>query len=327
MTLAVWCVSDGRAGIERQTLAVADALAELVDVQRTVIRLTPRGPQVLLSPALWPNPLDALPDGQRALLGPPWPDVWIGNGRRAIPYTLGLKRWGAERTFTVQLQDPKVDPARFGLVVPPRHDGLAGPNVVATFGAPVWHSHNAIAAARNAIPIAANPQGLNVLVILGGQSKAHRFTIARAEAIARDLRQLARQGHRLFVTLSRRTPEAVGELMRQMALDTGSAFFGSEDRDGPNPYLAWLAQADVAVVSEDSTNMITDALFFGLPVHLLRLEGGAAKFDRFHNALLDQGLARWFDGGVARWPMLAVRDAGAVATAILARLPAHRAVA
>jgi uncharacterized protein len=320
LCLAVWCVSDGRAGIERQTLAVADALAEVADVDRTVIRLTPRGPQVLLPPILWPNPLEALPDDQRAVLTPPWPDVWIGNGRRAIAYTLGIKRWGAQRTLTVQLQDPKVDLARFDLVVPPQHDRLVGPNVIATFGAPVWHSASVIEAARRSVPMPANPDGQNVLVILGGTSKAHRFTEDRAQTLMDDLRRLHGQGHRLFITTSRRTPTAIITMTRATANDIGAGFFADEAHDGANPYLSWLSQADVAMVTEDSTNMITDAAFFGLPVHLIRLDGGAAKFDRFHAALLHQKAACWFDGRVSHWPTAPIRDAAIIADAIVRRI-------
>lgn len=326
--LRVWCVSDGRAGIERQTLAVADALDEVLAgqraVEREVIRLTPGPPQLWLPPGLWPMPLAALPAHERARLAHPWPDVWIANGRRSVPYSLRVRGWSGGATRVVQLQDPTVNLRRFDLVVPPRHDGLSGPNVVSTFGAPVWYSAESIAAAQAVHPdLATDKAGGSpcLAVIIGGPSKRHRLGPQRLEAIAGQLGAAASAGAQLWITTSRRTPDWAVERLRALAAQLGARFFASEATDGPNPYLAWLASADAALVTEDSTNMITDAAFFGLPVHLIRLEGGDAKFDGFHRALMEAGRATfepWSPGALAR--LAPLRDALAVAQRIAALL-------
>jgi uncharacterized protein len=319
--LSVWCVSDGRAGIERQTLAVANALSELVPIETKVVRLSPRAPQVWLPPSLWPAPLAALPLSERQQLVPPWPDVWIGNGRRSIPYSLRVKGWSEGKTFVVQLQDPRVDPARFDLVVPPRHDHVVGGNVLATLGAPVWFTQAQIEAARAAFPALCGTTKQRVLVILGGPSKRHRFDMARAEAIIAQLRSMVACGNvHLLVTASRRTPAAIIALFRAFCAQAGAEFFANEVEDGHNPYLCWLAQADVALVTEDSTNMMTDAAFFGLPIHLLKLDGGDARFDALHAGFVDAGAARWFSGRLESWTYPPVRDALDVARALVSRV-------
>jgi uncharacterized protein len=316
---AIWCVSDGRAGIERQTLAVANALSELIAIETKVVRLTPRPPQVWLPPTLWPAPLAALPGSEREQLSPPWPDVWIGNGRRSIPYSLRAKAWSGGKTFVVQLQDPRVSAARFDLVVPPRHDHVVGSNIVETLGAPVWFTDTQIEAAKSQFPALADISKPKVLVVLGGPSKRHRFSLARATQIVAQLRVIAEAGAHLLITTSRRTPDDVTALFRTFALSQGASFFANEGQDGPNPYLAWLALSDCAFVTEDSTNMMTDAAFFGLPVHLLRLEGGDARFDRLHRGFIDAGAARWFDGNLENWRYAPVKDAMNVARAIVDR--------
>lgn len=320
--LRVWCVSDGRAGIERQTVAVADALAELVAVEVRVIRLNPGPPQSWLPPGLWPMPLAALPGEQRAQLSYPWPDVWIGNGRRTVPFSLRVKGWSGGQTLVVQLQHPRVDPRRFDLVVPPRHDGLTGPTVLSTLGAPVWYGAAAIAAARAAFPdLGARDAPAAVVAVIGGTSKRHSLGPERLAAVVAELERVARLGVRLWITTSRRTPEAAVAALRALADRVGARFFASEATDGPNPYLAWLASADAALVTEDSTNMITDAAFFGLPVHLLRLDGRDAKFDAFHRTLIEAGRAT-FDPLTLppRARPAALRDALDVARAIVERL-------
>jgi uncharacterized protein len=124
----------------------------------------------------------------------------------------------------------------------------------------------------------------------------------------------------LLITTSRRTPEDVMALFRAFALEHKAGFFADEATDGPNPYLAWLASADTALVTEDSTNMMTDAAFFGLPLHLLKLDGGDARFDRLHAGFIDAGAARWFAGSVESWAYPPVRDALVAAKAIVDRL-------
>lgn len=317
---SVWCVSDGRAGIERQTLAVAHALSEFVPVEIKIIRINPRPPQVWLPPHLWPSPLAALPSDEKAQFGEPWPDVWIGNGRRSVAYSLRAKRWSQGRALVVQLQDPRVDASRFDLVVPPLHDKLEGANVISTLGAPVWYTRNQITAAQEQFPALSSVERRKAVVILGGTSKRHRFTLTRAKEIIEDLRRIAQTGIHLLITTSRRTPQEITDLFRTFADDLNLEFFALESRDGPNPYLAWLSTASVALVTEDSTNMMTDAAFFGLPIHILRLEGGDSRFDAMHDTFIARGAARWFSGTLEGWEYEPVRDALAVAKMISARL-------
>jgi uncharacterized protein len=316
----VWCVSDGRAGIERQTIAVANALSELIPIQMRVVQLTPTGPQTWLPPQFWPAPLAALGTKQRSAMCPPWPDIWIANGRRSIAYSLRAKAWSGGETLVVQLQDPRVDPSRFDLVVPPRHDGVTGGNVIETLGAPVWFTKTQIEAAKAAFPQLLAMSARKVLVILGGPSKRHRFSLERAHALLASLTTMAGSGVQLLITTSRRTPADIVALFREFAAAHQASFFADEQVDGPNPYLAWLTSADCALVTEDSTNMMTDAAFFGLPIHLVKLDGGDARFDRLHTAFLEAGAARWFNGSLESWTYPPVKDALEVARAIVARL-------
>lgn len=318
--VSVWCVSDGRTGIERQTLAIAHALSERVPTRIKLLRLQPTGFQVSLPPSLWLMPKAALPIEQAARLQAPWPDVWIANGRRSIPYSMRMRKWSAGQSLVVQLQDPRISPKRFDLVAPPQHDGVRGDNVVTTLGAPVWYTQKQIDTALAQIPEPRHLGKRKVMVILGGTSKRHQLSLARAHAIVAELQRLAHQDVHLMITTSRRTPKPAEDLFRAFAFTSGADFFANEARDGPNPYLAWLAQAEAALVTEDSTNMMTDVAFFGIPMHLIKLEGGDAKFDRLHTAFIERGAARWFNGSLTSWSYEPIRDAMAIAEAIQARL-------
>lgn len=323
---SVWCVADGRAGILNQTKALAAALAEperaaklayiRSDARSRDVILQPQGFQLMLRPDLWPAPLSALPAEQRRLLLPPWPDVWIAAGRRSIPYSRMVRKLSGGKTLVAQTQDPKVSLDSFDLVIPPEHDAVSGQNVFPILGSPVWFSAQRIADAKARFAHLMNAEGQKVLVSLGGDSKTHAFTEARAVAIESDLRKLA-PGRQFWITVSRRTPEAIRHRFRKLATDLGAVFWEDEQRDGPNPYVAFLALCDAVLVTEDSANMLADPAFFAKPIHILKLEGSSPRFDRLHQGFIAQGAARWFSGDVDTWSYSPIREAARAADAIV----------
>ncbi|MBD3768739.1 MAG: mitochondrial fission ELM1 family protein [Rhodobacterales bacterium] len=327
---SVWAVSDGRAGNAAQVRAVVQALGETRrwmkighiagEAHRSdPIVLTPRLPWTLLPADNWPSPLSALPAAQRALLQEPWPTVWIAAGRRSAAYTRAVREWSGGRTFTVQILDPRIPADNFDLLVTPLHDGVTGPNVIRTVGSPSYFSPYMIEEAAQAFADLADERGKSAIVILGGDSKAHTFTDAAAERLEGQLRALAGQGWRLRITASRRTPDPVRARFRRMADEIGAKFWSGTE-DGQNPYIAWLTFSDVAIVTEDSANMLSDAAWHGLPVHIAKLEGRSDKFDKLHESLIEHGAARWFGGTLETWAYAPLREADRVADAIVEKL-------
>lgn len=327
---SVWAVSDGRAGNAAQVRAVVRALGDMRRWMKIAhipgkahrgepLVLTPRIPWTWLPADRWPSPLLSLPQDQRALLTPPWPDVWIAAGRRSAALTRAVRELSGGDTLTVQILDPHVPPDNFDLLVTPAHDGVTGSNVIQTIGSPSYFAPDLIEEAGQAFADLADERGKSAIVILGGNSRAHTFTTAAAERLESQLRVLAGLGWRLRITTSRRTPVPVVASFRAMADEVGARFWASPE-DGPNPYLAWLVFSDVAIVTEDSANMLSDAAWHGLPVHIARLEGRSAKFDRFHQSLIDHGAARWFGGTLETWSYPPLREADRVADVIVERL-------
>ena len=332
---SVWCVADGRAGILNQTLALAAALAEparaaaLAHIRSEAHRdapmiLQPEGWQLALPPDLWPSPLAALPADQRALLAPPWPDVWIAAGRRSIPYSRMVRTLSSGKTIVVQTQNPRVGLSAFDLVIPPEHDQVrAAPNVFPIVGPPVWFAKARIDDAEARFPALRAAQGQKVLVSIGGDSKNYRMTEANVASIEGAIQRLA-EGRSFWITVSRRTPEHARVRLRRLAATLGGAFWETEARDGPNPYVAFLANCDVAMVTCESANMIADPAFFGKPVHLLKLDGGSPRFDRLHQGFIGRNAARWFTGGLQTWTYAPVREAGRAADEIVRRVVERR---
>ncbi len=327
---SIWAVSDGRAGNVAQVRAVTSALGEvsrwmkIAHIQAAAhraapITLNPRIPWTWLPAASWPRPALALPKSERAELAAPWPTLWLAAGRRTAPYSKAMRNWSAHQTLVVHILDPKIDAGHFDLLVTPAHDSVEGKNVISTIGSPAYFSPDALEdAGQNFAPLA-DERSRSAIIIMGGDSKTHTFTKAAATRLEGQLRGLADEGWRLRITTSRRTPVLVIARMRKLADEIGAQIWSGAE-DGPNPYLAWLVFSDAAIVTEDSANMLSDAAWHGLPVHIARLEGRAPKFDALHKSLIEHGCARWFSGNLESWEYEPLREAERVADVIIEKL-------
>lgn len=305
--LRIWAVSDGRAGIEAQALGLAEAVARRRPAHITIKRI---GWRFGLGRLPWPLIPPAARGGDA--IAPPWPDIWIATGRATLPLSTRMLAWSGGRTFVVQTQNPRAPLDRFDLVVPPEHDRLAGANVFPILGAPnrVTPEKLAIEAARFEALIAPLPHP-RVAVIIGGRSKTHRLPPGLARATARSVVDaVTAAGGSLMVSFTRRTPALARAAMAPVLAQAPGVIW---DGEGDNPYFAFLAAADAILVTEDSTNLATDAAAAGAPVFVLPMAGASAKFQRFHAEMARRGLAQPFVGQLSgpRRPPLAETDRAA----------------
>ncbi|MGF1455241.1 MAG: mitochondrial fission ELM1 family protein [Alphaproteobacteria bacterium] len=322
--LRCWAVSDGRRGMENQALGLAEALGRRRALDITIKRVSLAPPYRWLPyPALGALPLDpaAVLDRDSDPVAPPWPDVLIGCGRQSVAVSLAVRRLSAGHTLTVQTQDPRIAPACFDLVFPALHDGLTGANVTPLLGAPHRVDGPRLAAegTRLAGLFRDLPRPL-ACVLIGGDSRHLKLAPPQFEAILEALKALARSGHGLAVSASRRTRPAQAARLRTELEPLGAYVWNGE---GDNPYFAMLAAADHILVTAESINMLTEAAATGKPVHVLPLKGHAAKFDRFHADLRARGIARPFSGRLETWnytPLAETdRAAGIIEAALAAR--------
>lgn len=81
-----------------------------------------------------------------------------------------------------------------------------------------------------------------------------------------------------------------------------------------------LGLADHILVTEESTNMVTEAAATGKPVHVIPLKGRSPKFDHFHTQMKSAGITRIFDGTLDSWDYEALNETGRAAKLIVERL-------
>ncbi len=304
--------------MEVQCLGLAEAME--LELEPEVKRIDFRPPWSWLPPQLIPDPLGHLA-ADADVLKAPWPALLISSGRKSVAPAMAIRRKAAGATFVVQIQNPAVDPAHFDLVLAPAHDGVKGDNVFETRGAlgRVTPERLAAAAEKFATRFAHLPRP-RIAVLIGGNNRAYRLTETIAKRLMQDLAAISqRDGASVMVTASRRTSPGVKALLRQGLAEATAEIWEGE---GENPYIGMLALADHVVVTGDSVNMISEAAATGRPVHVVKLEGGSSKFDRFHRAMEEAGITRAFTGELDQWNYEPLQEARRAAGEVRRRWPA-----
>jgi uncharacterized protein len=307
-----WVITDGKIGMDVQARGVADALGLAYETKH----VTPTG--------LWKFAAPWGPVGPEVKFGrigsaftPPWPDVAIATGRASIPYIRALRRRAGNQTYCVVLQDPKTGPNTADLIWVPEHDRRRGANVIITPTAPHSFTQARLAGLRADMPadIAALP-GPRVAVILGGKNGIYRFSDADDDRLQTALEALGQLGASFMVTPSRRSHQ---RLIRAVDAATAGRPRIMWDGTGANPYPAFLAHADMLVVTADSVNMCGEACATGRPVYVFTPSGGSPKFNRFHAGLARHGATRPLPEAAAAlesWSYEPLDSAAAIATEI-----------
>lgn len=306
-----WIVGEGLTGTENQCIGVAEAMNIVPVVKR--IRL--REPWRTFSPYLrfeqwW---------SFAPLLQPPWPDIVIAAGRKGIAPARFIRRASNGKTFCAFLQDPKCDPSDFNLVAAPAHDGLNGDNVITTIAAPNRITDQRLADALKEFPAlqrTANQTRTNIAVLIGGNSKTHKMKQAE---MMKTIEKLKKLDARLMITTSRRTPPQIVSALRA-AFDGGEHVIWTSEKDGPNPYFAFLAAADYIIATNDSASMLSEAASTGKPLYSIALSGGSTKFEKLYKNLENCGAMRPFAGKLEKWEYEPLNDTQKVANTILSAL-------
>lgn len=305
--LTVWVISDGRRGIENQALGLAEAMGRLrpLTISRYIISHTGLFAKI-------PAALQFTVKRRPADFGFPedLPDIAIGCGRQAIAPLRALRCRGV---FTIYVQDPRTALTHFDCVVAPEHDELTGSNLVTMIGSPNRVTADILKAAQVQFSqeLSKLPQPRAALLI-GGPSKARGMSEATHAAHVSAAKGLCARGYSLMISPSRRTPDWAVQSFADLARQHNDIWLyeGGED----NPYFAFLAGAQLVLVTEESTNMLTEACATGRPVYRLPMDGPPGKFNKLYAALEARcGLLPYTDDVAAPGypPLIETQDAAA----------------
>ncbi len=283
-----WIISDGTKGMEVQSIG----LAERMRLKFEVIRLSP--PSLLRSmPRLGALPFMGMPAEVKPFAEKNWPDLIITTGKRMAGLSILLRRLSKGQSKTIHIQDPKLPPHLFDVMIVPSHDKLRGDNVLVTTGSLNALTPEKIKKASADVPelVTILPKPLIVFMI-GGSNR--RYSVGEAE-----LYRLGEYASALahatdssiaFVP-SRRSSELAATCIRKMmgrGLITTPSYWVWDPEDDDNPYPGILDHAAVVVVTSDSVNMTCEACLSGKPVYRYDFRDEQGRIGLFHR-IMDRG--------------------------------------
>lgn len=289
--LSCWVISDGRRGIENQALGLSEACARQRPL-KVKTKILDSGPAFKAASPKMQVTLRSEPI--RYGLAMPYPAIVIGCGRQAIAPLIALKNKAGDGIFTVYVQDPRIETTAFDLVIAPEHDKLSGDNVISMIGAP-----NRITNTELVAQVLSHQEKLTNLpmpraaMLIGGPSKTHKFNKDVHAVHMKAAQDCAASGRSLLLTTSRRTPDWAVQAYRAFAEAHDNVWL--YDGGDPNPYLAFLGGADTILVTEDSTNMLTDACSTGKSVFTLPMDGDPGKFQILYDRLAERCHVKPYD--------------------------------
>jgi mitochondrial fission protein ELM1 len=261
----VWLLLDDRPGHTTQVVGLAEALGWPYETRE--LRFTPLN---RISNRILGASRLALARARSDALAPPWPDLVIAMGRRTAPVARWIKAQSGGRSKLVQLGRKAVNAAAdFDLAVACRHFQLPPhPRRIDLLLPPTQVTAARLQQAAVRWPDlfegAARP---HVALLVGGTTAHHRLTPETAARMAADVQAFATSlGGSLTCVTSRRSGTAVEQALRQGAPEASLHCWRRDARE--NPYLGYLALADILVVTGESESMLAEAADAGKPLHI-----------------------------------------------------------
>jgi len=259
----IWALLGSRTGDNNQVLALAEELGFPFEAKAlSYVRL---GGHDLgrIRPKHLGATLITLDKNSRKQIGPPWPDLVIGVGRRSVPVARYIRKMSGGRAKLVRIGNPRVDPRLFDLVITtPQYLLPAAANVMTLPVAMSRFCKKPEVGAKERSWLAALPQP-HLLLVLGGDTKdiklLHDNVVAAAASLA--ARASACHGALLIVGSPRTDPNLL-----RAAEPNGTIV----PADGPS-FAALLDDADEIFVTGDSVSMVSEAIVTGKPVGMINV--------------------------------------------------------
>jgi mitochondrial fission protein ELM1 len=209
-----------------------------------------------------------------AALTPPWPDLVVATGLRPARVARWIGKQSQGRTRLIQLgrkggqvadwYDAVVSCMFYRLPPHPRRIEMVAPLTQVT-PERLAQAHERW---RELFAGAPRPR---IALLVGGTSVVYRLDAETAQHLGEAVRTLAQKlGGSVFATTSRRTGASATAALRQ-ALGEDGYLHGWQPGQPDNPYLGYLAAADVLVVTGDSESMLAEAVATGKTVYIYPL--------------------------------------------------------
>jgi hypothetical protein len=211
---------------------------------------------------------------QSAVLAPPWPDLVITTGWRTAHIARWIKKQNHDHTRLVQMGRKGTHVAQlYDLAISCRYFRLPPDSRRIEILVPLTEvsSEQLRPAPEHGQELFADTPRPRIALLVGGSSYACRFDEDTAHRLGVEVRSFAEAiGGSVFATTSRRTgPQATVALKKGLG-DRCYVHEWQADQS-ENPYRAYLALADILIVTGESESMLAEAAATGKPFYIYPL--------------------------------------------------------
>lgn len=327
----IWVIPGNRPGDDAQVYALAEELGLPFETRKLVFnwRFWLSGKYMGASPISVERGL------RERTLVPPWPELIILVGRRAVPIARWVQQENGGRTRLVLVGHPRVSPDLFDLVYTTRqYLTPAGPSMRLQPVAMSRYREKPKPSDAESWWLSSLPRP-HLLLMLGGET---RHWTMRPRTIAGHAAKLAagakRAGGSLIVVRSARTTDEVLDAIEQ-GLEGAGCEWRVVRSDFPR-FPVLLDEADELFPTADSISMISESVITGKPVGIVPVEmklmgrlmlgserkmrtNPARDLRRFWNFVVEEKLAGTMDEPIASATANPVADAAREVRAMLER--------
>ena len=224
------------------------------------------------------------------------PDIIISCGRKSVIPNIVLKKYFKKKfnkdLKNIHIQDPKISPKNFDLIITPQHDNkINSENIIRSVGALHYLNEEEVINKNN---------GENVITfVLGGPNKYYNFKKEDLEVHFEKI-DSNKNLKKINVIASRRTPKSVFNFLSSKFNRLEFCYdFSLNKKNYTNAY----AEASHIVVTCDSTSMISEAAITGKPLYVAKLPNfrDDYRFEKFLQSFKDLNIIKEFNGNLEHW--------------------------
>ena len=229
------------------------------------------------------------------------PSIIISTGRRMAGASISLKSILKNNVKTIHIQNPKLSPNNFDLLLIPEHDRIRGKNIIQTKGALCFFEENDIKKVRNPNLNNLKTKKNTVLLMVGGNSKRQKPENSEYfELSTKVIQGVKNLDAQLIVSMSRRTPNKAIKIL-QSTFSKHLRDFKILSADESNLYPQILEIIDYIIVTSDSVNMISEIATLSKPLFVSHFSKENKKISMFISNLKELNIVKKYEGDLFKF--------------------------
>ena len=229
------------------------------------------------------------------------PSIIITTGRRMAGTSIALKSILKNNVKTIHIQNPKLSPNNFDLLLIPEHDRIRAKNIIQTKGALCFFEENDIKKFKEPNLNKIKTKKSTVLLMVGGNSKKQKPNSSEYfELSTKVIQGIKNLNAQLIVSFSRRTPNKAIKIL-QSTFSKHLKDFKILSSDENKLYPKILKIIDYTIVTSDSVNMISELATLSKPLFIFHFSKENRKISFFISNLRELNIVHDYEGDLFKF--------------------------